>query len=375
LKIGIDIRTINKPRSGVGYYVTNLIKEFQSIDQENDYCLISNNGSYGAEFKDHPNFHHCTTRVSNEDHIIGDLWESLYLPKFLERRGVQVFHGPAFMIPLRKGKTRTVVSIHDIVAYRKPETIPLKYSLYMKLLIRLVSAKADKIISPSLSTKNDLIERLGVPDEKIQVIYDAASKRFAPPGEPRPLEIKKKFGIRDRYMLFAGNLEPRKNLIRLMKAFDLASGALGDEYQLVICGKKGWLFRDILRTYEELTRDNRNIILTNYVSEDDLLKLYQCADMFVFPTLYEGFGLPPLEAMSCGVPLITSNVSSLPEIAGDAALLVDPFNTEEICAAMVKMATSEELRRSLREKGIRQAARFSWTTTAQQTLEAYRSVL
>ena len=374
MKVAIDVRTINKPRSGVGHYVTNLIREFQKIDKENSYCLISNNGEFEAEFASRPNFENYRTWISNENHLVGDLWESFYLPGLLQRKGVSVFHGPAFMIPLRFSGFRTVVTIHDIVAFIKPETVPLKYALYMRFLIGLVVRKADRVITPSESTKQDLIDRLKVPEEKIEVVYEAVSDEFKPwSGPGRAEQVKRKFGIRDRYMLFVGNLEPRKNLVRLMRAFERARDRLGGAYQLVISGKKGWLYKDILTTYEQVNRGD--VILTSYVSDKDLVDLYRSADMFVFPTLYEGFGLPVLEAMGCGAPVITSSVSSIPEIAGDAAVLVDPLDIGQISEAMVEVAFSEALRANLREKGLRQAAGFTWTKTAERTLEIYRSVI
>jgi len=153
-----------------------------------------------------------------------------------------------------------------------------------------------------------------------------------------------------------------------MEAFNMALPKLKEEYQLVICGKRGWLYQDILRTYEKFN------LLTNYVTEQDLINLYQSADIFAFPTLYEGFGFPPLEAMGCGVPVITSNVSSLPEIVGDAAVLVNPLDTGEISEAIVTMARSEALREELKKKGLKQSALFSWSDTARKTLDIYASV-
>jgi len=376
MKIGIDIRTINKPKSGVGYYVTNLLKEFAEVDYNCQYCLISNEGTEEWASINTPKFQNYVTWISNENHIIGDLWESLYLPFFLKNGGVDVFHGPAFMIPLlQKKKVRMVVTIHDIVAYLMPNTVPLKYAKYMQLLIKLVAMRADKIITPSTSTKNDLMNYLNITDSKIQVIHEGVSTKFKPlSSEKDHSYLQKKFGIKNQYMLFIGNLEPRKNIIRLMLAYDQARDKLNGNWQLVICGKKGWLYKEILETYNKLKR-NGDIVLTNYVNEVDLLELYRGADIFAFPTLYEGFGLPPLEAMASGVPVLTSNVSSLPEIVGDAALLVDPTSVDQISQGLVKLALSESLRKNLREKGIRQASKFSWKKTAKETMDAYFSVL
>jgi len=374
LNIAIDVRTINKPRSGVGYYVTNLIKNLQDIDTKNHYCLISNNGEYENTFKAHPNFESHKTIISNENHFIGDLWENITLPLFLRKKGVDVFHGPAFMIPLLNGKIGAVVTIHDIVSFRMPSTIPKKYALYMQLLIRTVAKRANMVITVSEFNKRELMDCLNVPESKIKVVHHGVSPMFKPDNDAAKRELlKAKFGVRKNYMLFVSNLEPRKNLVRLMEAFDQARAKLNGEYQLVICGKKGWLYKEILKTYEKL-RGQDDIIITNYVNEDDLLGLYQNADMFVFPTLYEGFGLPVLEAMASGAPVITSNVSSLPEIAGDAAELINPLNVEEISNAMLKLAASSDTRMEMRKKGFAQAAKFSWGETARRTLEVYNSI-
>ncbi|MBI4666411.1 MAG: glycosyltransferase family 4 protein [Nitrospinae bacterium] len=351
-----------------------MIKKLQDIDLENNYCLISNNGEYEHTFRQQPNFENHRTWVSNENHLIGDFWENFCLPSVLKKKGVDVFHGPAFMVPLKK-YPKTVVTIHDIVSFIMPDTIPRKYAFYMRMLISLVARRADRIISVSESTKKDLMEWLRVPENKISVVHQAVSDRFRPPapGEDSLRGLREKFGIRGKYMLFVGNLEPRKNLTRLMEAFASSKNRLGDDYQLVICGKKGWLYNDILNACDQLKGAN-DIVITNYASEDDLLHLYQNSDMFVFPTRYEGFGLPVLEAMACGAPVITSNISSLPEIAGDAALLIDPLSVDEISRAMIKLSNNPGLRAEMREKGFKQAAKFSWMDTARQTLEVYRSI-
>ncbi len=376
MKIAIDVRTINKPRSGVGYYVTNLVEQLRVIDQENNYCLISNDNGLGAHLTESPNFNHCHTVISNENHMIGDLWENTYLPRSLKSRGIDVFHGPAFMIPLYKRDLKTVATIHDIVAYILPRTIPMKYSLYMKALIGQVVKRADRIISVSESTKRDLVRWLGAPEGKITVVPQGVGKEFHPalPDDNGGELVREKFGIRGDYLLFVGNLEPRKNLIRIMHAFEMARDRAGRDLQLVICGKKGWLYDDILAAYQRIRRDSE-IILTNYVNEADRLRLYQNARTFLFPTLYEGFGMPVLEAMACGAPVITSNVSSFPEICGDAALLVDPYDVKGIADAILALEESPDLRASLREKGLERAAQYTWRDTAAGTLDVYRSVM
>lgn len=377
LKIAIDVRTINKPRSGVGYYVTNLVEQLRAIDQENSYCLISNDARFDTTLACSPNFNHCHTVISNENHMVGDLWENTYLPRQLMSRGIDVFHGPAFMIPLYKGDLKTVATIHDIVAYILPRTIPMKYSLYMKALIGQVVKKADRLISVSESTKQDLVRWLGVPEGKISVVPQGVGSEFHPPlpgEEDRGELVRKKFGIRGDFFLFVGNLEPRKNLIRIMQAFELARDKTGRDLQLVICGKQGWLYDDILAAYERIRRDSE-IVLTNYVDEADRLWLYQNTRTFLFPTLYEGFGMPVLEAMACGAPVITSNVSSFPEICGDAALLVDPYDVKGIADAILALEKSPDLRSSLREKGLERVKQYTWRETAARTLDVYRSVI
>jgi glycosyltransferase involved in cell wall biosynthesis len=374
VKIAIDIRTIDKPRSGVGYYVTNLVEQLMTIDDANRYCLISNDAGFDKGLTGAGNFRHCHTRISNENHLFGDIWENTVLPRSLEKMGIDIFHGPAFMIPLFKGDLRTVATIHDIVAFILPHTIPKKYSLYMKLLISQVVKRADRIISVSESTKADLVTWLGTPEDKIDVVPQGVSSRFVPASpDDDGQTIRKKYGIRGDYYLFVGNLEPRKNLIRIMQAFEAARDSLGRDIQLVVCGKKGWLYDDIIAAYHRIKRDSE-IILTNYVDERDLLGLYQHARIFLFPTLYEGFGMPVLEAMAAGAPVVTSNVSSFPEICGDAALLVDPYDIGAIAGAILDVEDSAELRAELRERGLRRVQDYTWRATAEKTLDVYRSL-
>lgn len=374
MNISIDIRTTSKPLSGVGYYVFHLIHEFQALDSQNRYLLISNKGESDDWKIEGENFENFRTRISNENHWLGDIWENTFLPYYLKKKKVDVFHGPAFLIPLRKNGVRTVVTIPDIVSYILPETIPFKYAAYMRFLIRQVAKRADRIITISHSTKNDLVSRLDVPEDRIRVVHVAASDIFRRVEDRGRIdEVKSRYGIRKPFMLFVGNLEPRKNLIRLAEAFARANERMGRAFQLVICGKEGWLYRNILKTLKEYNTDG-DIALTRYVSREDLVHLYCGAECFLFPTLYEGFGLPVVEAMRCGTPVITSNISSLPEIMGDAGILIDPESVEEIAEAIGRIAQDDGLKKELRERGLLQAQKFSWKTTALETLKVYREV-
>jgi glycosyltransferase involved in cell wall biosynthesis len=314
------------------------------------------------------------TPISHESHPIGDIWEHFWLPRILERHRVGVLHGPATLIPLRRADYATVVTIHDLVAFLFPDTIPRKYGMYMRWLLRHVVRRADRIISVSHNTKNDLVKILRVNPDKITVIHEAAQPSFKPIQDSKRLgEACRRYGIDRPFIYHVGNIEPRKNLVRLIKAYLILRGRLGNDVRLAITGQKGWLTKKLMKALGgvELGED---VIYTGYVPHEDLPLLMNAAQAFVFPSLYEGFGLPVLEAMSCGTPVVTSNISSLPEIVGDAAVLVDPHSEESIALGMQKVLEDKELRRRLRREGLAQAGRFSWEKAALSTLEVYRDV-
>jgi glycosyltransferase involved in cell wall biosynthesis len=219
-----------------------------------------------------------------------------------------------------------------------------------------------------LATKCDLIERYGTEPDKITVVYPGYDEAtFQPVRDEEVIEaVKARYGIAGDYILFVGTLQPRKNLIRLVKAFADCRSPIAD-CRLVIAGKKGWLYQEIFRRVEELGLEKK-VVFTGYVPEGDLPALLSGAHLFVFPSLYEGFGLPVLEAMACGTPVVCSNASSLPEVAGDAALMVDPLDVEGLATAMERVLSDEELRAELTERGFKQARKFSWERCARETL-------
>ena len=374
MKIAIDVRTVLPNRSGVGNYVLNLIQNLRQVDPRPIYYFLS-------QKKNLPLLGHLAreqnpflTLFSHENHPLSDFWEHFILPVRLKKMGIHVFHGPASLIPFRREQYGLVVTIHDLVAFLFPETIPLKYGAYMRYLLRQAVKKADKIIAVSYHTRQDLIKILKVPPEKIRVIHEAASPIFRSHDKKEvQARIKEGYGITKKFIYHLGNIEPRKNLIVLLEAFTRVCRELGDEYQLVVSGQKGWLTRALSRYLKNYPMRDQ-ILFTGYVPMEHIPLFMNGAELFVFPSLYEGFGLPVLEAMSCGTPVISSNRSSIPEIVGSAGVLVDPTRIQDLADRIVALLRNPEERMRLSRLGLERSARFSWEEAARKTLEVYRSV-
>jgi glycosyltransferase involved in cell wall biosynthesis len=374
MKVAIDVRTILSNRSGVGNYVLHLIQNLKKVDPESIYYYLSlkKNLPFLGSFASEQN--PLLTVFSHESHPLGDFWEHFVLPVRLMKKGIDIFHGPASLIPFRKDHYRVVVTIHDLVAFLFPETIPLKYGAYMRYLLRHAVKRANRIISVSYHTRQDLIDILKVPSEKITVIHEAPSPIFRPydPMEVKTF-LKERYGIQKKYIYHLGNIEPRKNLIVLLEAFTRVCRELGPEVQLVVSGQKGWLIRSLSQFLKNYPNRDQ-VLFTGYVPVEELPFFMNGAELFVFPSLYEGFGLPVLEAMSCGTPVISSNRSSIPEIIGSAGILIDPTDTRELADRIIFLLGSRKERERLSLSGKEQAAGFSWEEAARRTLDVYRSV-
>ncbi|MBI1865012.1 MAG: glycosyltransferase family 4 protein [Nitrospirae bacterium] len=373
MHIAIDVRTINPTHSGVGFYVSNLLGALREIDKENSYSYVCNQAQCRAQLLPGKSVDLIRTPFSHENHLFGDFWEHAILPYRLNRAGVDVFHGPAFLIPFRSPTFRTVVTVHDLVVFLHPETVPRRYSLYMQWLVRMAVKRADRIIAVSECTRLDLMNILGVDSSRIVAIPEAAGPEFAPPGPERIESVLNRYKISGRYLLHVGNLEPKKNLPRVIRAFDrVARMPGGEDLSLVIAGKKGWLYDEIFRTANGTTTNS--IRFLGYVPRDEMAAIYAGASCFVFPSIYEGFGLPVLEAMACGTPVVTSNISSMPEVAGGAAVLVDPYDEESIASGILAVVSDPSLQGQLRREGILRSRTFSWDRAARETLDLYRDV-
>lgn len=358
MKIGIDIQTTQGQKVGFGFYVDNLVKSLQKIDHKNKYFLFK------------PSF-----KIQKDLSTPGRwLWDQMRLPKLAREKGIDILHQPCFSVPFfYKGKV--IVTAHDIISRLFPQNIPFFSRMFFSYWMPLSYRKATKIITISESTKNDLIRVLKIPKSKIKVINLAAGREFRPIGDKQKIgSIKKKYEIAGNYFLHVGTLEPRKNLSFLIKVYAVAQKKDSNLPKLVITGKKGWYYQQLFDLVDELKLAGR-VIFTGYVKEKDIPYLYNGAIAFLFPSIYEGFGLPLLEAMASGVPVISSNTSSMPEVIGEAGILLPPDNRKKWIGAIIRISNDKNLHRKLHENGLKQAKKFSWEKCAQQTLEVYQEVI
>ena len=291
------------------------------------------------------------------------LWTHLRLSWEMAHRPPDVLFVPAHVLPLIHPRV-SLATIHDLGYLYFPEAHPWRQRLYLDLSTRWNARIAAHLLADSEATKADIVAHYGTPPEKITVAHPGRDETLAPVRDPALIEaVKARYGIVGDYFLYLGTLQPRKNLARLIAAF----AALPPETVLVLAGKRGWLYEDLFAQVGRLSLEG-HVLFPGYVPDEDKAALLSGAVAFVFPSLYEGFGLPVLEAQACGCPVITSTTSSPPEVAGDAALLVNPSDTEAITAAMQRIATDSGLRKTLIERGFVNVRRFSWAACARSVL-------
>ncbi len=284
----------------------------------------------------------------------------------------RLFHATEhLLLPLRG--IPTVLTVHDLFFRHYPAYHKRLNRWYLNLTLKLYCKRATALIAVSEYTRQDVIRTYGLPADKVHVIYEAAAPVFRPQPPEALQRVRQRYGLPQRYILAVSTIEPRKNYLRLLQAFE-ALHAEGLSDALVIVGRKGWLYEDFFRALEGSPARSA-VLFPGYVQDDDLPALYAGAQVLAFPSLAEGFGLPLLEALGCGTPVVCSNVTSLPEIAGDAAVLVDPLDVSAIRAGLRQVLTDAALREELRARGLQRAAQFSWERTAQETLALYRNLL
>ena len=353
-RIGIDKQTMAGQKTGFGFYLENLLSALDGLNKNYEFVFID-------EVRDNLN----TPRRM--------LWDQIWLPRRARKLGLDLLFVPAFSVPLfYKGKT--VVTAHDLIGYLFSNNFSWSAKMYWKRLLPASFRKADHIITISVQSRNDLHEHLGIPLEKITVIPLAARSVFHPLKDEALIEpVLKSYGLRrDKFVLTVGTIEPRKNIPALIEAWSKLKR--DPRMKLVIVGKKSWGYLDVKRIVETLELE-KEVMILDYISDNELVVLYNTCHFFVLPSLYEGFGLPALEALSCGAAVTMANNSSLPEAGGDAASYFDPRQPEEMRAKMQEMLDNEKARAFFREKGLAQAAKFSWDITARHTLAVFDHLL
>jgi glycosyltransferase involved in cell wall biosynthesis len=381
MRICINITPNLYGPSGLERYLKHLVTELLKIDKEDDFTLFENNslGRYERQLKIPKSPNVSLVSVRWPMRLLHKLWEIWNVPTIEHFVGeVDVFHSPHVVLPPQK-KGASVLTVNDMGYEKHPEYYSNRALVdSLKRMAREAVEEATRIITISNASKSDLVEIMKVPEDEIQVIYDGVDAEMIssyletvpPEGEQQMLD---KWGIAEPFLLdVIGTVEPRKNLKRLIHAFNIFRELTQLDWLLVLVGKIDSCRKEIGGEIKD-SKFGSHILILECLPDEDLWSLMSAAEVFVYPSLYEGFGLPVLEAMACGTPVVTSNVSALPEIAGDAAILANPFEPEEIAHAIAEAASDGTLRRELVRKGKQRAKSFSWRRTAEETLEVYKT--
>ncbi len=368
MRVGIDARLVYYNRAGIGQYILQLSKALANLKADEDtFFLLQSRKDDLAIVNGHSNFLRKSLWTPSHNRF-----EQITLSFEVSQLGLDLLHSPDFIPPFRRN-CKSVITVHDLAFLLYPHFLTKESARYYGQIDQ-AWRQADHIIVVSETTKHDSIKMLGVPEKKITVIHEAANPIYRPlPNDEARQFVKQKYKLDQEYILFVSTIEPRKNLPGLLQAYR----RLRDDYKrqepLVLAGSNGWLWEEVYETVERLNLKDYVIFLGRVPSED-LVYLYNAARLLVHPSFYEGFGLTPLEAMTCGTPVIVSNTSALPEVVADAAVMIDPHDLEGLTVAIWRVLTEEELRKDLSCKGLKRAKTFSWQQAAQQTLEVYRKV-
>jgi glycosyltransferase involved in cell wall biosynthesis len=377
LRIGIDGKVLTSQASGIGRYAVNVVRSLLMLSatgvQHLEFVIFTGpqtSRDLLAGYQGTYHQHCCVAKSSLLRSLVS-------IPAGIVSQGIEVFHGLDHVgLPLFFKRGKYIVTLHDVIPLTLPHLFPLKHRLVVTAALSRVSKQADVVIVPSQAVQEEVLQLLPVSKDRLVVIPEGCEVRFAPLDDPgRLARVQRKYGLPASYMLFLGTLEPRKNVETLLQAFARFqhSRPASPSVHLVVAGARGWRYQTIFHTIRSLGLE-QHVHFPGFIDDNDLPDLYRGAELFVFPSLSEGFGLPILEAMGCGVPVITAKTAALPEVAGDAAMLVDPRDPEALAAAMHEVLHNGTLREHLRRTGLERARHFSWEITARKILDLYMSV-
>ncbi len=367
MRIAIDVRKLHD--FGIGTYVRNLLRQLSRIDHDTDYVLLCQQGDQPIAGQLGENFRTMTERAGQYSFA-----EQLSVPFHLSRASPHLFHTPHYILPVLT-PCRSIVTIHDCIHLIFPQYLPHRAAhAYARTMFWTAVHRASRILTVSEASKKDILRFFGVPSERVTVIYNAIDDRFfEQPSEEQIVRVRERYQLHDRFLMYAGNVKPHKNIERLIDAFVLLRKKGLDDLKLLITGSEISRYSTLRRAVHRHNL-HRHVRFLGYQSEETLAALYRLADVFVFPSLYEGFGLPPLEAMASGTPVVASNVSSLPEVVGDAGVLVNPYDPQAIADGVVNVLEDDALRHDLTARGLKRARTFSWAESVRQIRQIYQDV-
>ena len=369
MRIAIDASTLST-QGGPRTYVLGLLDALLRVDRENEYVVFYNDPSHLGRFPG--------TRevVLPGKSPLARLWrEHVLLPRACRRERVDLLHCPKSAIPLLSPGCPVVVTLHDLIPVKHPELEKRTAHLYWRLHIPRAARRSDLVITISEWARQEIIATYGVPAERVAVVMQSFDPAMLEPRDPATgRRIRDRYGLPAEYLLYVGTIQPRKNLGTLIEAYAELRRTMTDPPKLVIVGRKGWLYDDLFTRISELRLEDM-VIFTGFVPDEELPYLFDGARVFAYLSLLEGFGRPPLEAMACGVPVVTSNTTAIPEVVGEAGITVPPLDVAAAAAAIRSILTDDARATALREQGKVQARRFSWDAAAQETLDLYRSLV
>jgi glycosyltransferase involved in cell wall biosynthesis len=390
MKIGIDATALPPKPGGAGNYIIQLIRALVALKSGNEFTVfVQGRGQKQIHLPAGHGLKWYT--LPDKPPALRLIWEQLIFPSHVRKSGIELLHSTHYTRPFSLS-CKSVVTVHDMTFFLYPQLHTLPKRLYFPKAIRMSARRADGLIASSESTRQDALKILKIPAEKITTVHLGVGEDFHVVSETSHRQdlgllelVRERYKLPPRFFLYVGTVEPRKNLPLLIRSYarlrqenpesgrNLPSGSILPSMPLVVVGQLGWNYDEVFRQVEELQLKEQ-ILFTGYVPSTDLPIIYNLAEIFLYPSLYEGFGLPPLEALACGTPVITTAVSSMPEHVGEAGMLIPPGDEIALVEAMRKLSSEPDLRQHLAELGPQQAAKFTWKRTAQETLEVYQAV-